>query len=115
MREHRLKEYTVWEKGNERSIVRCEVSYAKGGWNNWSYKQEPRGYWLEVVPMVLERGDGFTVQKYAAFSGKKYFLMEAKRFSAKGLRDAVPLGELKLLDPAVAEFIEECVRVPVEA
>lgn len=117
MRERRqlLKDVLISEHGNERRVVRCEVAYSKGGWNNWSYKQEPRGYWLHVQPMGLEQGDGYTMQKFMMFSGKKYFLLQAKRYSDKGLRDAVPLGEQMLLTPVVAEFIEECVRVPVEA
>jgi hypothetical protein len=115
MNNQHLKDFPVWERGAEQSIVRCEVSYSKGGMNMWSYEQEPRGYWLHVTPLVLEKGDGFTVQKHALFSGHKFFLLEAKRFSAKAMRDAVLIGAQRLNDPTVVAFIEELTRVPVEA
>lgn len=114
MRSQLLKDVPISAHGNERQIVRCEVRYSKGGMS-WGSKPNPRGYYLDVQPMALEQGDGYCMQKYMMFSGKCWFLLEAGRFSPKGMAEAVRLGQDKLLDPAVAGFIEECVRVPVEA
>lgn len=115
MRDQHLRDYPVWEKDNKHSLVRCEVSYSKGGMNMWSYKNEPRGYWLHVQPLVEERCDGFKVQHITPGAGRKMFLLEAKRYSDKAMRDAVLLAEQKLRDPTVVAFIEELTRVPVEA
>lgn len=108
MRSQLLKDVLISEQGNERRIVRCEVCYYKG------MGGRPRGYYLDVSPMALEQCDGYSLQKYLLFSGKAWLLLEAKRYSEKSMRNAVLIGEQKLLDPVVAGFIEECVRVPVE-
>lgn len=107
MREQHLKDYPIWDKGTERAVVRCEVPYSKG-------EVGRRGYWLHIQPMVLEKRDGYSVERFFPMEGRRLLVLEAKRFSEKGMRDAVSLGEQRLLDPVVAGFIAECVRVPVE-
>jgi hypothetical protein len=80
----------------EGRVVRVEVSYSKGGLNYFTYKDDPRGYWLHIQPMRIEVGDGFTACKYNPRDGHRMFLQEAMRFSASGMRCAVQTAEMYL-------------------
>lgn len=70
--------------------LKVEIYYSKGGMNYFNYKVEPRGYWLSVSPVEVTRsGSGVTMESYAAFSGKKVFLLEVKRQSDKAMTQAI--------------------------
>jgi hypothetical protein len=80
--------------------IKVEVSYSKGGFNNWHHTQDPRGYSLHVSIEGREfnasgvlRGTSYTLFG----SGYKSLLLEAKRFSAKTLA-AVQVPAEKLAD-----------------
>ena len=64
--------------------LRVDLSYNKGGMNVWTYKQEPRGYYLMLTPVFR---DGI-MEGFTAFSGKKYLIREVTRASAKQEREA---------------------------
>ena len=63
------------------NMVDVEVYYSLGGMNYFTYREEPRGYWVSIQPINV---DGYCTS-FTAFSGIKCFLKEAKRFSQKVL------------------------------
>ena len=64
--------------------IRVDLSYSKGGLNVWTYKQEPRGYYMTIVPVFR---DG-CMEGFTAFSGKKYLMKSVTRASAKQEQEA---------------------------
>jgi len=60
-----------------------EVYYSKGGVNMWAGTQEPRGYWMSATPKEF---DG-VITTTTAFSGKRIFIKEVKKFSPKVLEE----------------------------
>lgn len=77
-------------------VVRVEVSYSKGGLNYFTYKDDPRGYWLHIQPMRIEVEDRLTTCHYNPRHGYRMFLQEATRFSESGMKCAVQSAELHL-------------------
>src|SRR4051812_35908920 len=70
--------------------VEVAVSYNGGGMNYANYKMEPRGLYLSFQPMAREVGmtPGIaSVDRYAAFSGRKMLIESVARFNAKRLRE----------------------------
>ena len=64
--------------------LRVDLTYNKGGMNVWTYKQEPRGYYMTIVPVFR---DGI-MEGFTAFSGKKYLMKSVTRASAKQEQEA---------------------------
>jgi hypothetical protein len=90
-----MKKYEKIEGSNKE--LKIEVYYNKGGMNYFNSKNEPRGYWLSMRQVEVERQDrGIVIEKYGMFSGAKIFLKEVKRFSQKTFEDAVLLAEEKM-------------------
>lgn len=82
-----MKEYIKTTKEN--TYLRVEVKYNIGGMNYFTYKDEPRGYYLSVSP--VERDGHF--ESYQAFSGIKQCILEVKRQSKKQAEKAEQLAE----------------------
>lgn len=85
-------------KGGKHKVIKAEVYYSKGGYNYSSYKTEPRGYWLSVIPETRWQGGGVSVTQWTGGSGFKVFLQEAKRYSAKAFERACSIGMQRLED-----------------
>ncbi len=66
------------------NFMRVDFVYNKGGMNVWTYKREPRGYYLMFTPV---QRDGI-MEGFTAFTGKKYIITEVSRASAKAEREA---------------------------
>lgn len=67
--------------------IDVKVYYDKGGLNYWTYKNEPRGYWLTIQPVEHGKyGTGFCITGQAR-DGIRIFLKEVARFSAKTLNE----------------------------
>jgi len=96
MREVTVRDYPH----SEGKVVRVEVSYHKSGLMK-------RGYWMHIQPMGVETRDGFTVQSYFPTDGYRMLLLEAQRFSQKGLSQAAEKA-VALLDS------DDAVRVRIE-
>lgn len=75
---------------NERAnFMKVTFDYSLGGLNVWTYKTEPRGYYVSFTP--VER-DGI-MEGFVAFSGKKYLIKEVSRKSAKAEAEALKEAE----------------------
>lgn len=87
-----MKKYIKIEGKN--TELKIEVYYHKGGLNYFTYKNEPRGYYVSVLPVEIQRMDnGIVMESFAAFSGIKSFLKEVSRKSNKGYNDACIIAE----------------------
>ena len=65
--------------------LKVETAYTKGGFNYFTYKEEPRGYYLHVTPV---KRDG-CCETYTAFSGVKTLIKSANRLSKKTLAELI--------------------------
>jgi hypothetical protein len=97
-----MKKYEKIEGSNKE--LKIEVYYHKGGINYFNYKTEPRGYWLSMRQVEVERQDrGIVIESYGMFSGAKMFLKEVKRYSQKTYEDAIILAQDKI--PELREHV----------
>lgn len=84
-----MKKYIeLQEKTRNATHLLIELRYNLGGFNYFTHKQEPRGYYLSVSPVALEQRDGYTLESYTAFTGTKYLVKEVTRKSAKAEHEA---------------------------
>lgn len=75
--------------GKEREFIEVEVYYDKGGRNIFSGRSEPRGFWISVSRITKK---GFFVKRQL-FEGKRYFILEVKRYSDKSMNKAIDMAE----------------------
>ena len=66
----RVKVEYLKAKG-ENQYIKVELYYALGGINYFTYKNEPRGYYLSVSPVERRPCYGGMMESYTAFSGVK--------------------------------------------
>ena len=79
------------ERSDLKGATHLEVSvyYTKGGDNYFSSSTIRRGYYLSVIPVTKGNGMiGFTM-----FTGRKKFLLETSRYSAKQFELAVEMAK----------------------
>jgi hypothetical protein len=101
MKEH--KKYI--ERNDLKGATHLEVSvyYTKGGVNYFSGGTIRRGYYISVKPVT--KGNG-TIS-FELFSGRKQFLLETARYTAKQFARAVEMAkdvEDELIAAVVAEI-----------
>ena len=65
--------------------LKVELYYSLGGLNVFTYKGEPRGYYLSVSP-VTRKGNWET---YVAFTGLKQCILSVKRQTQKKAQEAL--------------------------
>jgi len=85
-------------KDIERSGLTLEVDvyYNKGGMNYFTGSTMLRGYYLSVTPVQITKYEGgLSSRSFVGFSGTAILLSETKRFSEKGLNEAVELAKDK--------------------
>ena len=76
--------YALKDNGQKENFLKAELYYSKGGLNVWTYKTEPRGYYLSVTP--VERGNG--MEGFTMFTGIKILVKEVSRKSEKAEAEA---------------------------
>ena len=84
----RTENMYVEKDGKQYQIM---LFYDMGGYNYWTYKHDPRGYFLSIRPVTLTLGkdDKILWVEFTMFAGRRLFLEEAKRFSKKRLSELV--------------------------
>ena len=65
--------------GPDVSHLRIDLYYHLGGWNMFTYRDEPRGYYLSVTPVVLDAREGYTMESTTVFRGAKLLVKEVTR------------------------------------
>lgn len=81
--------------------LKAQVYYALGGANMFTYKNEPRGYWMQIVPVKRENKYGYTMESFTAFTGLKALVLPVQRKSKKKFDEAIAYFE---------EHIEEFIK-----
>ena len=110
----------VYASGVEGPIIEVQVRYSLGGQSFLSGGTNPRGIYIHVTPVTLERHNGYVSRCYSLFgnlirSGTKILAMELKRKSDKHL-----LAVAEIVDsmaPAIASLwitdqAADCCRMP---
>lgn len=72
------------EETNGNNVIDVELYYSLGGMNYFTYKQEPRGFYVSITPEHRSKG----MVSYVGFSGVKKLIKEVKRYSAKSFKEA---------------------------
>lgn len=75
------------------TFIKVEVYYNKGGMNYFTYRNEPRGYYLSVSPVERQEVGNCVTESFRAFSGVKRLVLEVKRKSDKAMETAVELAK----------------------
>lgn len=85
-----MKKYLKLRTGAGKAThLKVELNYQLGGTNMFTYKREPRGYYLSAVPVErMEREGGVMMEGFIAFTGTKVLVKEVSRKSAKAEREA---------------------------
>lgn len=73
--------------------LKAEIYYSLGGINYFTYKNEPRGYYMSISPVQRETRDYGTMESYTAFSGLKQCVLPVQRKSQKKLEEAITYFE----------------------
>lgn len=82
--------------------VKVELRYNKGGFNVFTCKEEPRGYYLSATPVErAERENGVVLEGFMAFSGIKTCIHHVTRKSDK---------QMKIAESLVSAYEDEMVR-----
>lgn len=93
--------------------LKVELYYSMGGWNYLTSQQEPKGYYLSVMPVKKWRSEtgcpceqyvciknimviyGYNVFSFVAFQGVKTLIKAVARKSKKAESEAIALAEKK--------------------
>lgn len=88
---------TGTNRGGDITHVNVWIYYAKGGINYATYKQEPRGIYVNITPVKLEKtGSGFISESFMVFSGGKYLVEAATRLNRKRVIEVYALVEREI-------------------
>lgn len=71
------------------SHLEVSVFYTKGGMSCFTGLMSPRGYYLSVRPVTLDKG----MVSFDLFSGCKKLILEANRYSDKQFAKAVEMSK----------------------
>lgn len=90
----RVTRYYKIKNGNRNAThLKAEIYYALGGINVFTYRNEPRGYYLSVSPVERAERNGYTMESFTAFSGMKWIVLPVQRKSAKKMAEAIEYFE----------------------
>lgn len=78
-----MKKFIALKENRNANFLKIETAYNLGGYNVFTHKSEPRGYYLSVSPVNRYTRDGIGFESYTAFSGVKLLLLEVSRKSKK--------------------------------
>lgn len=90
-------------KSGDVTHLRVEVYYSLGGYNLFTYKQEPRGYYLSVTPVGRSERGNVVMESYCAFTGIKKLILPVNRQSPKRMAEAIALSEQH--KPQLIEYV----------
>lgn len=87
-------------QGRKRKLIKVELFFNAGGMNFSNYKNETKGLYILIKPVICENFDSYSTETSTAFSGVKYLVKPMGRFSQKQLHEFIPEGE-QLLESIV--------------
>ena len=80
-------------KGPQINNLKVEVYYSLGGTNWFTYKNEPRGYYLSVTPVDRSDRGGYMCESTTLGRGVKKLVKEVSRQSKKAAEEAIILAK----------------------
>ena len=80
-------------ENSKANILELSVYYSLGGLNYFTYKNEPRGYYLSITPIERSEHGMFISSGYLFGTGIKTFLLEVSRQSEKQMAIACAIAE----------------------
>lgn len=100
--ENIMEKYVELSGNNERAThLWIRVYYHLGGCNVFTYRNEQRGYYLSVTPVMRESRNGCEMISMTAFSGVKKCVKAVARKSAKAAAQAAENAQNYIHDLAV--------------
>ena len=94
---------------DENAFLKVELSYSKGGMNYLSSKEEARGYYFSMSPVVRVKkemdGKDYYTETYSAFKGVKKFILETKRCSKVDFSKALQVAAS--LEPEFIKYMAD--------
>ena len=72
----------------ENQFIKIHLYYSKGGMNYYHGKNERRGYYMSVIPVVRIKGEGYISEQCSPHEGVKYMVLEVARKSDKSFSQA---------------------------
>lgn len=94
-----MKKYILLKENSAATHLKIETYYNIGGYNYFTGKEEPRGYYLGVSPVTKARG----MESYTAFTGVKKCIKTVSRKSAKAEAEAENIAAE--LEPALIKYV----------
>lgn len=92
-------------EGPKVNTIECEVYYSKGGMNYFTGRNEPRGYYFSIQPLLIEDNGSWTARSFSAFSGAKDIVLPCQRQSKKRYEEAKAMMD-DLIERYLATFCE---------
>lgn len=83
--------------------LRVRVYYDLGGYNVFTYKEKPRGYYISVSPVERNTERGYITETYSAFTGYCELLFTCTRKSKKA--EAAALENAAALEKKIIDYI----------
>lgn len=71
--------------------IKFSISYCKETYSYATYKQRPKGYYVNAVPVTIKQSEGFSIEEFGAFTGFNDCLLECDRQSKKRFETSVLL------------------------
>lgn len=105
IKNNKSKRYSCYIERDEQTL-KIQVYYSLGGMNYFTYKQDGRGFYLNVTPVKLEKRQGYTMESFTMFSGIKKFLLPCTRYSEKRLEEALKLSD-EWIDKLICHVLDK--------
>lgn len=93
----------VLPHAGEETHLRIDLYYDLGGYNVFTYKTSPRGYYASFCPVKREVHTHYTMESFVGFSGFKVLLKEVTRQSKKARTEA-----LEEFISALPQWLDTC-------
>jgi hypothetical protein len=83
--------------------LKVKIYYDLGGFNMFTHKEKPRGYYISVTPVKMEGRDGVTLESITAFTGYYELLEPCARKSKKA--EAAALEKAPVYEKIIIDHI----------
>lgn len=95
------KYITIESKTDRNNALKIKLFYDLGGFNMFTHAEQPRGYYISVVPVERSKRNGIKMESITAFTGYKELIEPCSRKSKKAEQTAIekmPAYEKMMID-----------------
>lgn len=89
MSKHIIQKLYKVNDGTDTNYMKAYLYYSLGGCNMFTYKNEPRGYYVSIGPVKRWVSDGVQMESFTAFTGYKWLAKEVTRQSKAAEKSAI--------------------------